>query len=89
VPEISRFHGIVIAMYHGEAQHEGRPHFHAAYAGNDVSIGIETLEVLTGRLPRRQLRQVLQWARLHRAELRENWLRARRKEALRRIEPLP
>jgi hypothetical protein len=89
VPEISRFHGIVIFMFHGEGRHMGRPHFHAVYAENDVSIDIETLEVPAGRLPRRQLQLVMRWARLHRAELSENWLRARRKDPLMPIQPLP
>ncbi len=68
VPEISRFRGIVIAMFHNEGRHIGRPYFHAVYAGNDVSIDIETLAVLIGRLTRKQLRLVARWARLHQGD---------------------
>jgi hypothetical protein len=37
VPEISRFFGIVIAMYHDEHL---PPHFHARYAGKEIQVGI-------------------------------------------------
>jgi hypothetical protein len=49
---------------------------------------IDTLGVLWGTLPRRAQALVLEWAVLHRAELRENWGRARQGMALRQIEPL-
>jgi hypothetical protein len=61
VPEISRFHGIVIFMFHTEGRHMGRPHFHAVHAENDISIDIETMGILIGRMPRRQLRLVTRW----------------------------
>jgi hypothetical protein len=88
VPRISAFYGIVIAMYHAEPHHRGRPHFHAGYGDDEASIDIETLEVIAGELPPRALRLVVEWASEHQAELRENWERARRHEALEPIEPL-
>ena len=84
VPRISSFYGIVITMYYVE---HGRPHFHAAYGGLEASIDIETHE-LRGTLPPRALRLVLEWAGLHRAELLENWDRARGSQSLKRIAPL-
>ena len=87
VPRISSFYGIVIAMYHQE-EHR-RPHFHAAYAGADASIAIDTLEVLAGSLPRRALSFAREWARLHRDELIANWELARRDLPLNPIDPLP
>jgi len=89
VPEISRFYGIVVAIFFAERPHVGRPHFHATYAGQDVSIDIETLEVLAGSFPANGLRLLRRWARLHRPELREDWQRARRGEPLEPIDPLP
>ena len=89
MPRISAFYGIVIWMYHDEIPHLGRPHFHAGYAGDEASIDIEDLEVLAGRLPRRALRLVVEWAGAHQIELRENWDRARRHEPLVDVEPLP
>lgn len=43
MPRLSEFRGIVISMYYKD---HGLPHFHAVYAGEDVSIAIDTLEVL-------------------------------------------
>jgi hypothetical protein len=51
-------------------------------------IEIETLMVFRGSLPRRAFALVLEWAALHRAELREDWQRARAGETLNEIEPL-
>jgi hypothetical protein len=89
VPEISRFYGIVIAIFFAERRHIGRPHFHATYAEQDVSIDIESLEVLAGTFPAKGLRLVKRWAEMHTAELRDNWERAQRGEPLESIEPLP
>ncbi|MBZ0090329.1 MAG: DUF4160 domain-containing protein [Thermoanaerobaculia bacterium] len=79
MPTISRFFGIRILMFHDE---HGRPHFHARYAEHDASLAIDTLEVLAGSLPRRAMALVLEWAMLHRPELRGNWARAARFEPL-------
>lgn len=65
-----------------------RPHFHARYAGQAASIGIDG-ELIAGSLPRRALALVAEWAALHREELLANWERARRDEALQPIDPLP
>jgi hypothetical protein len=85
VPTISRFFGIVIAMYFDD---HGPPHFHARHADGAAKVRIDTLEVIESSLGRRQLRFVLAWAELHRQELHENWSRARAGETLRTIEPL-
>lgn len=37
------------------------PHFHALYAEYEAVIDIRTLEVLEGSLPRKQLKQVMEW----------------------------
>lgn len=85
VPEICRFLGIVVRMYF--AEHE-TPRFHAYYAGESARFDIETLRVLDGELPARVRGLVVEWASLHRDELRDDWERARRREPLRRIAPL-
>jgi Domain of unknown function (DUF4160) len=89
MPRLSAFYGIVIWMYPGEGHHGGRPHFHAEYAEDEASFDIETLEVIAGRLPRRATRLVNKWAAMHRSELRANWQRARAREPLIQIDPLP
>ena len=49
---------------------------------------IETLRIYAGELPRRVHSLVIEWADLHREELMEDWLRARRGEPLAEIPPL-
>jgi hypothetical protein len=49
VPEISRFFGIVIAMFDGDHL---PPHFHARDGEHRAIIEIESGTVLTGRVPR-------------------------------------
>lgn len=85
MPEISRFFGIVITMYHNE---HDPPHFHVRYGQQKALISIETLSVLEGNLKPRTLRLVLEWASQHQAELIEDWNLARQKSPLNAIEPL-
>jgi uncharacterized protein DUF4160 len=54
VPTISRFFGIVIAMYFDD--HEP-PHFHARHTDGQAKVRIDTLEVIESTLARRQLRR--------------------------------
>jgi hypothetical protein len=85
VPTVCQFFGVSIRMYFDE---HPPPHFHAYYGEFDASISIETLDVVEGRLPRRALTLVIEWAIAHRHELRENWALAQAHGRLRRIEPL-
>jgi hypothetical protein len=86
MPRISAFYGVVITMYFDE---HAPPHFHARYAEFEAQIGIADGSILHGRLPRRVLGMVHEWAQLHASELISNWARARAGEALVTIEPLP
>jgi hypothetical protein len=85
MPRLSEFYGIVIAMFYED---HPPPHFHAVYGGQRILIGIDPIQALQGRLPRRALSLVLEWAALHQAELRDNWQRARQHLPLQPIEPL-
>jgi hypothetical protein len=73
MPELSRFYGIVIAMFVERGGQHHLPHFHAFYQDYAASYSIATLELLEGELPLRQKRLVEAWAELHRQELAENW----------------
>lgn len=84
VSEISRFFGIVIAMYHRE--HEPA-HFHARYAGRKVTVRISD-GYIDGKLPPRALALILEWWNLHREELAENWQLAKERKEIKRIPPL-
>ena len=85
LPAISRFFGIVIAMYFDD---HGPPHFHARHPDGSAKVRIDNLEVIESSLGRRQLRFVLAWAELHQDELAQNWRRARAGETLQQGEPL-
>jgi len=85
MPEISRFLGIVIRMYFNDHQ---PPHFHVEYGEHVAELNIDTLEVMNGVLPRRVLALVLEWAALHRDELRQDWQLARAEQPLQQIAPL-
>lgn len=85
MPEISRFYGIVIAMFFNE---HNPPHFHARYGGKKVAIDIRTLQVLEGRIAPRALGLVIEWASQHQDELLADWELARKDEHPRKIEPL-
>ncbi|MDZ7686949.1 MAG: DUF4160 domain-containing protein [Gammaproteobacteria bacterium] len=85
MPEISRFLGIVIAMYYND---HAPPHFHARYGDYEIRVAIETGEILSGSFPARAQRMVLEWLDLHRAELVEDWHLAEERKPLFKIEPL-
>ncbi len=86
MPRISEFYGIIIAMYFRD---HNPPHLHARYAGQEAKIAIDTAEMFEGHLPRRAYRLVREWTQLHRVELERNWERARSREPLDTIDPLP
>ena len=65
----------------------GPPHLHAAYGDHKATFEIES-ERIHGRLPRHAQALVLEWMRLHRTELLEDWRRARAGQPLVRIPPL-
>ena len=85
MPELSRFFGIVIAMYYDD---DPPPHFHAIYGSEKAEFRIDPLGIRRGRLPPRALRLVMEWAALHQAELLEAWDRRAAGWTLPRIEPL-
>lgn len=85
MPEISRFFGIIIGMYHSE---HNPPHFHARYGGSTVSIEIRPLRVMEGRLAPRALGLVMEWASLHQDELMDDWGLAESDLPPRKIAPL-
>jgi hypothetical protein len=59
MPEISRFFGIIVAMFYDD---HNPPHFHARYGKDGVAIEITSLQVLEGQIPGRALGLVIEWA---------------------------
>lgn len=84
MPELSRFLGIVIAMYYRD---HGPAHFHAIYGDFEITVEIES-DHINGDFPNRALTHVLEWKELHRVELLEAWSLARASRPLLRIDPL-
>ena len=85
MPEISRFLGIVIAMYYND---HVPPHFHARYGEHELRVVISTGAILSGNFPKRAGKLVLEWLGLHRDELMEDWDLAQQRKTLQKIEPL-
>ncbi|BCX89932.1 phosphomannomutase [Methylomarinovum tepidoasis] len=85
MPEISRFFGIVIAMFYDD---HAPPHFHVRYGNQKAIVGIEPLGLLEGKLSPRVLSLVMEWAARHQSELMDNWQRAERYAPLKPIPPL-
>jgi phosphomannomutase len=61
VPEISRFFGIVIAMFHDE---HPPPHFHARYGREKITVRISDGSI-QGKFPPRAVGLVLEWWSAH------------------------
>ena len=69
MPEISRFFGIMIAIYYDD---HAPPHFHAKYGGFEATVTMVEGAV-AGDFPRRARGLVLEWSDIHRDELLANW----------------
>jgi hypothetical protein len=82
MPTISTFFGIAIRMFFSD---HPPPHFPAAYQHHRAVIAIESGAITGGSLPPAVHRLVREWAVRHRAELMDNWQRARARRALQRI----
>lgn len=85
MPEISRFFGIIVAMYFSD---HAPPHFHVRYGSQRARFGIEDLRMLDGNIGTRVHGLVVEWASSHQDELRQNWNRASTRQPLMPIAPL-
>ncbi len=84
MPVLSRFLGIIIAMYWND---HSPPHFHARYGDYEITVDINT-GVVEGRFPKRALKHVLEWYEIHKDELLEDWKLCQNQETPNPIEPL-
>lgn len=85
MPTISMFRGIKI--YINWSDHMP-PHFHATYAGKEMIVSINDLDVIEGEIQSKQQKMVLGWAAFHQDELLENWSLAKNHQELFPIDPL-
>ena len=88
LPEISRFHGMVIRMYIDD---HAWPHFHVWYQRQSVAVfDLRRMQLTDGQrnLPSSQRRRLHDWADENEGELLDNWERMERGERIARIRPL-
>ncbi len=84
MPTISRFYGIVVFMNYND---HAPPHFHARYQDQEVSVEIAS-GMVQGKMSRRALQMLFEWAEQHRDELLRNWELAAARDSLEPIDPL-
>ncbi len=60
-------------MFFRDTDKHHLPHIHAEYQGNLAVFAIDTGEILSGELPRKQTRLVEAWIEIHKEELLANW----------------
>ena len=64
------------------------PHFHAYHGDNVAVYSLQPVELISGLLPRRQVRLVEAWAELHEHELLADWERLQAGQSPLPIAPL-
>ena len=69
MPEISRFFGIIIAMF---ADDHNPPHFHIKYGDYQAVCTIDK-GIIKGIIPVRIAKLISEWVDLHKEELLKNW----------------
>ena len=88
MPELSRFFGIIIRMFMETGTPHHRAHFHAFYQEHAAVFAVDTIECLSGSLPKAQQRLVEAWAEIHRAELQHDWALLQSGQPPVKIDPL-
>ena len=62
-----------------------RPHIHAFYSGYEAVFGVSPAARIEGRFPKNATRLVLEWIRLYREDLLQDWELAEAGESLEKI----
>jgi len=70
MPCIKIIDSVKIYMYRRD---HNPPHFHAQYAEYEELIEIKTLETYIGRIPRKQRKKVVNWAKKNQSYLMDKW----------------
>ncbi|MBQ0014886.1 MAG: DUF4160 domain-containing protein [Oscillospiraceae bacterium] len=86
MPELTRFNNIIIYMYFTDNDKHHKPHIHVKYNGQEVILGIDGTK-LRGDIPRKQLRKVRKWIKIHEEELYDAWNKAVRGMEFDSIDP--
>ncbi|MFN3488774.1 MAG: DUF4160 domain-containing protein [Emticicia sp.] len=70
MPIISFFDGIKVLLF---SNNHLPPHFHVYYAEYKALIAIDSLQIMRGDLPTKQLNKVVEWAGLNKENLLETF----------------
>ncbi len=85
MPELSRFFGIILRMFH---QEHNPPHFHAEFQGNKAVFDFQG-NILRGDLGlKTAVKLVREWVDLRVTELETDWMLAMKGQEIKKIEPL-
>lgn len=82
MPELSRFYGIHSDVFRRSSSAD------AVYGKSRAVVDIETLAIISGRLPPRTRGLVVEWATIHQDELRAAFRKAEALESPGSISPL-
>ena len=85
MPSIAEFLGMVIYMYWDE---HPPAHFHVKFGSMWASINIHSGELVDGALPRKKLKTIEEWRRIHKEELLKNWEIVSKNGAPHKVAPL-
>jgi Domain of unknown function (DUF4160) len=88
MPTISMFYGILVSIYTFDTEKHHSPHIHIRYNEFNATIEIPNGEVLSGNLPKRQMKLVQAWIELHGDELMADWTLAAEGQTPFKIDPL-
>ena len=85
--ELCRFAGMVIYLMFFDTKQNNKPHVHVYYGEYQAVIGIDG-ELLSGNLPRRQMRIIMGWLALHEEEAYAAWNLAVQGKHFEKIPPM-
>ena len=88
MPVIAMFYGIIVRMFHFDNVRHKLPHIHVEYSGKNAVVVIPSGQLLTGKIPARQLKLVQAWIEIHRDELMADWKLAIEGQKVFKIDPL-
>ncbi len=88
MPTIAIFYGIQIFMYFYDNDRHKKPHIHVEYQEFNATFSIESGDILSGKLPMRQIRMVQAWIEIHKEDLAIDWKLAVNGQDPIKIEPL-
>ncbi|GAB2561722.1 DUF4160 domain-containing protein [Spirosoma areae] len=82
------FYGLIISLYYLDNKQHHLPHIHVRYGEMEAVFGIESGELLEGKLPKGKIKLVEAWIEIHRENLMADWQLAISGQRVFLIDPL-